>query len=213
MAAAAGAGVALIVVRLTNGQQQHGIDRTIEVAALGELMASVSDLEWYVRYKMPKEPLDFDSGMHILPMRAAVARLKMARAESREVAKLIELWPDRIHNLVIHYQIALSRELKHSEEVLAEITSISTGIPIALPLAVSKPEGLNPAGEILIKGISGRIGKAMSTFDKKLSEQHPEAPRSSKVPQAHPVRRPGVLQRCTRRGRALLAALRRCRPS
>lgn len=177
VAAAAGAVVALIVVRLTNAQQQHGVDRTVEVGAVGDFVASVSDLEWSISYKMPlNEPLGFDSGLHILPMRASVARLKMARPESREIADIIQIWPDRIHNLVIHYQLSLNRELRHSREIMQVISDIATRIAIALPLAVSRFEAQRSVGLRLLNEIDAEITRAMSTYGKKLTEQAPDAP-------------------------------------
>ena len=176
MAAAAGAVVAFCVVRLTNAQQQHGVDRTIEVAAIGEVVASASHLEWAIRYKMPSEPLEFDSGMHILPMRAAVARIKMARPESHEIADIIELWPDRIHNLVIHYQISKTRNLGHSREVMETISNIVTGIQLALPMAVLKSSKQRSAARRHLRAVDTKIMNAMSTFEHKLSDNLPETP-------------------------------------
>lgn len=99
-AAAAGALVALVVVRLTNGQQRHGVERTVEVAAIADFVAAVGELDWALRYRM-QEPTEFDSGPYILRMRAAIARLMMARPESREIADILMLWPEKLHNLVV----------------------------------------------------------------------------------------------------------------
>jgi hypothetical protein len=199
VAAAAGAVVALIVVRLTNAQQQQGVDRTVEVSAIGDFVASVSDLEWSLNYKN-QEPAKFDSGLHILPMRAAVARLKMARPESRLIAEQIEWLPDRIHNLVILYQISLHRQLGHSPEILVSLSNICTSIGIALPLAVSRDAAQRDAGRLLLEEIDGKVAAAMDTFGKRLSEQNPDAPPKGKTLLAAVSTR-GVFRPCRRRGR------------
>lgn len=137
VAAVLSAFVALLVVRLTNAQQRHGVERTVEIAALADCVAALEGLDWALSVREDTSSI-FDTGPHLIPMRSAVARLQMSRKEAVPVAGLLIHWPSRIGRLATQYQRAALRGAPFAGDVLASLSEIATIATVCLPRCTSR---------------------------------------------------------------------------
>ncbi|MCY1675602.1 hypothetical protein OVA06_12945 [Pseudarthrobacter sp. SL88] len=132
VAAVIGGGVALIVVRLTNAQQRRGVERTVEIAAVSDIVAAIEELEWVVYvHVQPGKP--FDPRPYLVPMRAAITRYWMSSRDAEVVGEIILTWPIKLGRLIASYQTAVKREEPYASDILRSISDLSTIAMIALP--------------------------------------------------------------------------------
>lgn len=164
VAAVLGGVVALVVVRLTNAQQRHGVDRTVEVAAAADFIAAVEELEWAVKYRM-KDPETFDPGSYVLLMRAATTRLHLARVESQVVADVLVQWPEKMHGLVQSYRLALMKDAPEARDIVKALSSASTGVTVVLPFCLSRSKTKQKAGLQSLKDADRTLDLALERFE------------------------------------------------
>lgn len=178
VAAVLGAAVAFLVVRLTNAQQRHGVERTVEIAALADCVAAMEGLEWAMRRYDQKNP--FDVGIHMLPMRAAVARLQMSRKEASPVADILIHWPGNLVQLAEDYQQAVVRGDPFIDDILTSVTEVSTFATVSLPWCTSSKKVKKKDAMKMLRKTDIDLKAAMDKSDDRRSHQK-DAVKSSPV--------------------------------
>lgn len=137
VAAVLGGVVALIVVRLTNAQQRHGVDRTVEVAAVADFVAAIEELERVVLYRL-EDPRTFDALPYTLRMRAAITRLSLSRKAAVPVADQLYLWPTALEILVEAYLTAKREDYARSKELAQKLSYVCDAAARWLPICASR---------------------------------------------------------------------------
>ncbi|QDG87141.1 hypothetical protein [Pseudarthrobacter sp. NIBRBAC000502770] len=163
VAAILSAGVAYLVVRMTNGQAQRGVEQTIEAAALGDCVAAIEGLEWAMRRHEPYAK--FDAGTYMIPMRAAVARLQMSREEAVSVAHILIHWPGELSHLAKKYKEAVREEAPQTDDILDRVANVITKATVALPGSVSKDKTVRKDSAELLLEADNALKDALTTYD------------------------------------------------
>jgi hypothetical protein len=150
VAAVLGGAVALVVVRLTNAQQRRGVERTVEIAAVADLVAAIEELEWAVHVRV-EAGKPFDPSPYMVPMRAAITRLWMSSHEAEPLAELVLQWPLKLGRLVSAYTDALARKEPYASEIAQSISDVSTAAMVGLPRCYSKRTGIRADAVAMLK--------------------------------------------------------------
>ncbi|WP_091323629.1 hypothetical protein [Arthrobacter sp. cf158] len=164
VAAFVGGMVALFVVRLTNAQQRHGVERTVEIAALADCVAVMEGFESAVRrHKDPEQT--FDSAGFLAPMTSAVARLQMSRQEAKPVADILIHWPGKLRGMALHYDRATLRQEPFARDVFIALQEAITTATVVLPWSTSSKKKKRSEALKLLREADTNLDAADVKFD------------------------------------------------
>lgn len=93
--------VALLVVRLTNGQQRRNAAEAREIEAIAEFISLLHAMQMTFTKLEAFKPRE-----HIAQMGAAVVKIHMAGAQSRPLAIAIDSWPVSVVDLGVSFHLA-----------------------------------------------------------------------------------------------------------
>lgn len=162
VAAVLSAGVAYFVVKMTNAQARHGVERTVEIAALGDCVAAMEGLEWAMRRYSKSNP--FDAGTYMNSMRAAVARLQMSRKEAGPIADILIHWPGNLSLLAEEYRKAIGRDALNIDDILNAVTEVSTNATVSLPWCTSRDKVRKKEAVGLLQETDKKLNDALIEF-------------------------------------------------
>lgn len=129
VAAVMGGLVALLVVRLTNGQSQKQADRSRQMAAIADLVAAAEACAH--EGQLGRDGLS--SPENLLLMRSAWTRLKMSGKDSKDLAAVLQKWPYRMASLELEVWPRSERLTKEQVEAYEILTESAATLMSLLP--------------------------------------------------------------------------------
>ncbi|MHA7144215.1 hypothetical protein ACX80U_05795 [Arthrobacter sp. TmT3-37] len=128
VAAFIGGLVALIVVRLTNGQARRQAERQEQISAMADLLAAAEQTLFIIA----KDERLAATTSSFLNMRSAVHRLHMSGGDARPVAEVIDRWPYLLTSLRTDLEMARQEGSGDEEKYFGRLNSGVTELVLSL---------------------------------------------------------------------------------
>lgn len=139
VAAVLGGVVALMVVRLANAHQTHGLERSLEISAIADFVSTAEGLLWDLRRRHDDEGENGQElGVQLVHMRAASTRFEMARSHGDPVAALLRTWHARLGHLILLNDEAVDANHRCARDIRAALAEVIGAIGNHLPNCASR---------------------------------------------------------------------------